>query len=299
MAARGARFLLFRRRNRRLRKSASSQSASAQPKKSRHSLLRRGVTLFLRFGGALLICILLGGVGYGARYFLYHSPRFALKALRIKGTHRLSTQAVSRRAAVALGVNLLEIDTHAVETRLLGEPWIKTVAVRRDLPSTLRIEIAEHEPVALVALESLYLCDTDGMVFKRAAPAELAGLPVITGIGRATYVLEPAYARAEIALALQALAAYQKTPTGISRPQIGEVHIDRFVGATLYTRQGLAIQLGLGENAELLTRLLRFDAVMKALREGGSEGRPLMVFLDNRAHPDHVTVRFDASATAR
>jgi cell division septal protein FtsQ len=250
---------------------------------------RRALSLSLRFLAALAVCAALGAALYGGRYFLYSSSRFALREIKVAGGKKLPSAVVIKRAALPLATNLLRIDTRAVEERLLGEPWIKAVAVRRELPSTLRIEITEQEPAALVALESLYLCDADGVVWKRATPAEAAGLPVVTGVGRATYVLEPAYAKLQIGAALQALGAYKKVP---ERPPIGEVHVDRFVGVTLYTRPGLAVQLGRGDAAELESRLARFDAVWKKLKSGAQEGRPTMVFLDNRAHPDHVTVRF-------
>src|SRR5262249_38722500 len=155
-------------------------------------ILRRTFLGMLRLGATLLLCGLLGGAAYGARYFVYSSPRFAVRKLRLSGAHRVPAEALTRRAAVPLGTNLLGIDTHAVETRLLGDPWLSAVSVRRELPATLRIEVTEHEPAALVALESLYLCDAAGVVFKRATPSESAGLPVVTGVGRATYVLEPA-----------------------------------------------------------------------------------------------------------
>jgi cell division septal protein FtsQ len=292
-----ARWLFFRRRNRRLRSKSSAQAGAGGDqnktgKKGKRSvgpsLFRRALSLSWRLSAALAVCALCGAAIYGGRYFLYHSARFALREVKVTGTKRLTTSSMLRRAALPEKTNLLRVDTRELEQRLLAEPWLKAVAVRRELPGTLRIDLTEHEPAVLLALESLYLCDAEGMAFKRATPGEGASLPVVTGVGRATYVLEPVYARAQIDAALQALGSYQKEP---SRPAIGEIHIDRFVGATLYTKQGLAIELGRGDAAELQTRLVRFDAVWKSLRSS-TEGRPVMVFLDNHAHPDHVTVRF-------
>jgi cell division protein FtsQ len=276
----------WRRGNRRLRKSPATPAGQ---KAGRRADWRASLSLLGRLAAALLLAGLIGGALYGSRYFVYHSPRFALRELRIVGAQRVGRAAIERRVAISLGRNLIEIDTRAVEARLLAEPWVKSVAVRRELPATLRIELLEHQPAALVALESLYLCDRDGVVFKRALGPDSVGLPVVTGVGRTTYVLDPTGARSQIVAALSALALYQRQPT---RPPIGEVHIDRFVGATLFTRQGLAIQLGRPNpdaKDELDQRLDRFDAVWRSLREGPS--RPVMVFLDNRVHPDHVTVR--------
>ena len=58
---------------------------------------------------------------------------------------------------------------------------------------------------------------------------------------------------------------------------------------TLYTDSGTALRLGQGGESELDARLARFDAVWQALASAGQ--KPAMMFLDNRSHPDHVTVR--------
>ena len=274
----------FRRGNRRLGEKKKTRPAAAAKKPP---LWRRGLQAGKRVAGVVLFAAALAGAVYGGRYFVYHSPRLALREVRITGTRHLSPAVIQQRATVDLGTNLLHIDSDAVVARLQSEPWIKSVRVRRELPNTLHIDLVEHEPAALVSLESLYLCNSDGLVFKRAHPSEYGELAVITGIGRAGYVLEPTYAREQIRTSLAALARYQKES---HRPPIGEVHVDRFVGVTLYTRQGVALQLGQGDDAELDARLARFDVLWRKLSR--SEQRPQMVYLNNRAHPDHITVRF-------
>ncbi len=275
--------------NRRIGERKKPRSAAS---KNQTPLWSRMLVASKRVAGVVIFVAALAGALYGGRYFVYHSPRLALREVRITGTRHLSPALIQQRATVELGTNLLHIDSDAVAARLQNEPWIKRARVRRELPSTLHIDLVEHEPAALVSLESLYLCDSDGLVFKRAHPSEYGELTVITGIGRAGYVLEPAYARAQIVSALAALARYRQES---NRPPIGEVHIDRFVGVTLYTRQGVALQLGQGDAAELDARLARFDVLWRRLSR--SEQRPQMVYLNNRAHPDHLTVRFAGSTS--
>ena len=43
-------------------------------------------------------------------------------------------------------------------------------------------------------------------------------------------------------------------------------------------------------------RLRRYDAVAQALREGGEE--PRLIYVDNRARPDRVTVKLASAAAA-
>jgi cell division protein FtsQ len=278
-------FLGFGRGNRRL-----GQKKQAEPTRSAKPAVPLWQRSLRRLRQVLILALVVGGliaaVG-GGRYFVYHSPRLALREVRITGTRHLQQATILSRAAVTLGTNLLHVDSDAIVARLASEPWLKQVRVRRELPNILHIELIEHEPAALVSLESVYLCDSDGLVFKRAHPSEYGDLAVITGIGRAGYVLEPTYARTQIRTALLGLQRYALEP---GRPPIGEVHIDRFVGLTLYTRAGMALQLGQGQPEELDARLARFDTLWRKISR--SDPMPQMVYLNNRAHPDHLTVRY-------
>jgi cell division protein FtsQ len=286
--------LFWRHGNRRI---ASRPTASAAEDAPRTAGKRAGakagssVLILLRGLGALLVAALLGAAAYGVVYFLLHSPHFALREVRISPTRHVTAEELRKRVALPVGVNLFQLDLAAVKKSLTAQPWLRSVKLHRELPATLRIEVSEHEPVALVCLDSLYLVSDSGEVFKRAAPGEYAHLPVITGFGRAAYLMEPELTRGQIRTALLALSRYQRNP---HRPPIGEAHVDHFIGVTLYTDSGVAIRLGQGGDAELDTRLVRFDAVWQALARAGQ--RPAMLFLDNRAHPDHVTVRL-ASTT--
>lgn len=269
---------------------ASGRAAGGAAKKKRASASASALAFaLLRVLGALLAAGLLAAAGYGVFYFVLHSPHFALRTVYISPTRHVTTESLRKRAALPAEVNLFRVDLAAVKQRLAGEPWLRSITLHRELPATLRIELAEHEPVALISLDSLYLVDEQGEVFKRAAPGEYAHLPVITGFGRAAYLIEPELTRGQIRAALLALSRYQR---GARRPPIGEAHVDHFIGVTLYTDGGTALRLGYGSEAELDTRLARFDTVWKALASAGQ--KPTVLFLDNRAHPDQVTVRLAA-----
>lgn len=292
-----AQLLFWRRGNRRLAAHYSRPAPAAQSKRAggaaKHAAASALGLAILRVLGALVAAALLAAAGYGVFYFVLHSPHFALRTVYISPTHHVTTESLRKRAALPAEINLFQIDLGAVKKNLAGEPWLRSITLRRELPATLRIELGEHEPVALICLDSLYLVGKDGEVFKRAAPGEYSHLPVITGFGRAAYLIEPELTRDQIRTALTALSRYQQDGR---RPPIGEAHVDHFIGVTLYTDSGTALRLGLGSAAELDARLLRFDAVWKALGSAGQ--KPAVLFLDNRAHPDQVTVRLATPASS-
>jgi cell division protein FtsQ len=148
--------------------------------------------------------------------------------------------------------------------------------------------VVERDASCVVAFNALYLADARGNVFKRANPDEAAALPVVTGVDRDAYLENPELARAHVQ---EALGVAQAWRAEASRPAIGEVHWDKLGGVTVYTREGaVGVRLGRPETpVELEARLRRLDVVWGALAESGET--PRMIYLDNRARPDRVTVK--------
>jgi cell division protein FtsQ len=240
--------------------------------------------------GAALLAV--GGV-VAAHQLVTRSSHFAVRAVRVVPAPRhASEESLITRAAVPSGVNLFTLDLDAVAACVAEDPWVARVKARRELPSTVALDVEERIPAAVVALGALYLADPMGAVFKRATPDEAARFPIITGLDRDRFLDEPERARADIREALAVIAAWQANPT---RPAIGEVHLDRAVGLTAYTTTGVAVRLGRAGTESptaLAARLARFDRVWASLAQ--SNERPRLIYLDNRARPDRVTVKLAA-----
>jgi cell division protein FtsQ len=276
------------RRNRRVRAAAPAVPPAPRPPlwptvaaalgRWRRSLLALAVALSLA-----------AGVWLG-RWYVTHARHFAVREVRVTPVKHVTAESLLQRAAVPVEVNLFSIDRDEVARVVSQEPWLARVHVRRELPSTVVLDVVEREAACVVALGALYLADDDGNVFKRATPDEAAPLPVVTGIARDEYLAQPAEARAAIREGLQALAAWRADP---ERPPLGEVHVERIAGVTVYTDRGVGVRLGAVDDT-LGERLRRYDAVAEALRAGGEE--PRLIYVDNRARPDRVTVKL-ASAT--
>jgi cell division protein FtsQ len=255
--------------------------------------LRRSVPALLALAGTGAT---LGG-GYAGYRFLTHSPRFAITTIDVRGAHVLAPDAIRARLGFAAGDNVFLAPLAKAEERLDAEPWIAETHVHRELPHTIVVDVRERVAAAVVDVDGLYLAEADGRVFKRAAieRGEGAGLPVVTGIDRAAYAADPTAGAAEIARALDALTAWQKDP---ARPVVGEVHLDKRGGITLYTYDAaIAIRLGELETGTLDGRLHTFDRAWAALRPD-ERARARAVHIDNLTRPDHVTVAFDPSTSS-
>ncbi len=78
-----------------------------------------------------LVAVLGVGLLYGYRY-ITTSHYLELKEIHVTGNSRLSYGDVLKNADVALGLNCLEMNVGEVEENLSRNPWIQSVAVRRN-----------------------------------------------------------------------------------------------------------------------------------------------------------------------
>jgi cell division protein FtsQ len=296
-----------RRRNRRVRKSgpridptphegvpneAREAPPPPKPRPSLLALLRGVVARRRRAIVTASLGVLLGASVWAGRWYVTHARHFHVRHVRVTPLHHVSDEALIARAAVPLGLNLFAVDRDEVARNVSQEPWIARVKVRLELPSTIFIDAVEREPACGVALGALYLADSTGMVFKRATPDEAALLPVVTGIARDFYVADGEPARADVRSALAAIAAWSARP---ERGRVGEVHVDRVAGLTLYSEKGVGVRLGAVDDS-VPARLARVDAVMADLDRSGE--RPRLIYVDNRARPDRVTVKLASAPIA-
>lgn len=240
----------------------------------------------LRALAAVVAVAALGGSAWAGYRWLVSSPRFAITAITVEGTHRVDPDELRAALPIRPGDNVF-VDLAAVARAARSNPWIAGAAAHRILPNTIAIAVREHAAAAVIELGELYLIDADGRPFKRAdlAAGDGEGLPVLTGIDRALYTADP---DAAAQLARDAIAAHDRWRDP-SRPAIGEIHVDPHHAVTLRTYdRAIAIQLGaLGPG--LATRLHTFDTAWAGLSDA-ERARARAVHLD--ARPDHVIVAF-------
>jgi cell division protein FtsQ len=100
--------------------------------------------------GFLAVAVLIGAaIGLSS---LYRSDTFKITTVRVGGADRLEAQRVREIAGVPPEETLLRIDTAAVESRLMSDPWISAARVERDFPDAVVVTIRERTPRATVAV---------------------------------------------------------------------------------------------------------------------------------------------------
>lgn len=135
--------------------------------RNRRRVQARRLLLFL--ANLTLIATLAAGAGW-AYQRTQRDARFAVKSIETTGLRYASRQQVEGIAGPYVGSNLFQLDIHRLQQELGSVPWIERAALEKKLPDTLRVEVFERVPAAIVELrgERRYI-DEHGVIF---APLE-------------------------------------------------------------------------------------------------------------------------------
>ena len=248
----------------------------------RRGLARRAGQVGLA-GSALLAALF---VGDRTIDYAHSADAFAIRDIVIHGNEQLGEMDVRRAARLRIGSNIFELSAEDARNHLLQHPWVEDAKVVRKLPGRVRIEIVERDPVALVALDQLYLVSDEGAVFKRLGVDDPVDLPVITGIASERFYDDLDY-RTEVLLGSMALLQDYEGAGLAEREPVSEIHFDGANGIELFVGDdGMNVRLGNGQHRQ---KLRRFRQVLDRLAR--EKTRPSYVYLDNVRSPERVTVR--------
>jgi cell division protein FtsQ len=195
----------------------------------------------------------------------------------VRGNTRLSTGEVLALLNGLRGENLVWTDLGAWRRRLLASPWVRDATLRRSLPSTVEVVLAEREPIGIGRVNgSLYLVDDRGAIIDDYGPqyGDL-DLPVIDGLaGPHAPAALGEDAHAELAARLL-VAARAKPPVlqRISQVDVRDVHN----AAVILTGDPAVLYVG---EERFVQRLESYFDLAAALRE-------------QVANIDYVDLRFD------
>lgn len=96
-------------------------------------------------------------------WVLLGSSLFDARSVRVLGARELPADVVRAAAAVQLGTPMMRLDTKAIETRVAAVLRVASARVRCSLDGTVRIEVTERTPVAVVRRgNGVHLVDATG-----------------------------------------------------------------------------------------------------------------------------------------
>ena len=129
----------------------------------------------------------LAGLPEMARIEMAHAASdagFEVRRLRVSGVERMNENLVYERVLAEQDRPMPLVDLAAVRERLLELPWVKDARVSRQLPDTLKVDVVERVPHAVLRRpDRLMLIDAHGNELEPIAADDAAEMLVIEGPG--------------------------------------------------------------------------------------------------------------------
>lgn len=213
----------------------------------------------------LVLAVIIYG-GYRGADLVLSADALTVTRITVSGNTRLSRGEVLSLLDGLRGRNMITVDIEAWRQKLLASPWVANVAMRRVLPGSVDVLIAEREPMGIGRIgRSLYLIDQRGEVIDEFGPnyADL-DLPIIDGLASGTpgpdglLIDEP-----RAALAGRLLAELQGHP-GLAR-RVSQVDVTDVRDAVLILKNDTAL-VRVGDE-QFAQRLQSYVDLVPALRE--------------------------------
>ncbi len=143
------------------------------------SLVRFATTCLWLGGTTVFLVAVSWGLLAGYRYLTSH-PYFTLREVSIEGNERLTDTAVLQLAGITPGENSLAVDMGRAKNRLMQNPWVERVLLRRILPDKVQIHVQERKAVFWVRKQDgLYFADRRGEAIAPVSRDRFVSLPLL------------------------------------------------------------------------------------------------------------------------
>ncbi|MCC7416490.1 MAG: FtsQ-type POTRA domain-containing protein [Acidobacteria bacterium] len=210
-----------------------------------------------------VLVLIAGAAGWRATMVAVDAHVLEVDRIVVRGNARISRGEILAVLTGLRGESLIWTDLDAWRRRLLASPWVREAALRRALPSTVEVVIAERVPMAVARLNGiLFLVDAEGAVIDQLGPqyADL-DLPIVDGLG-VPGGAPGAIDEARAALAARVIAALRADPA-IARRLSQVDAADLHDAAVILDGDPAVIQLG---EARFLPRLQQYLELSAAVR---------------------------------
>ncbi len=205
-----------------------------------------------------------------------------VRSIDVAGIHRVPRGTVVALSGVREGENIFSFKYRETLEALESHPWVASAQLRRIPPHTVRIELKEKEPVALVKGDDIYVMDSAGVLFAVYSPTDSIDLPVVTGVKAAG---TEALLGTSVDNSILELMAVLDGRDGFGIRNVSEINVASGYGLALYTlAEGVRLELGYGPFED---KLRAFERVVSA-RGGSMAGIEAMDIKSER----EVVVRF-------
>ena len=151
--------------------------------------LQKAFTVLILAGAAAglwFLASLSGATAVAADRFAHVATNagFAVANVKVSGTQRMNEMHVYERALGRQDLSMTRVDLDGLREELLALPWVRDARVSRQLPATLRVDIIEREPHAVLQRpDRLMLIDGGGHELEPISRADASDYMLIEGPG--------------------------------------------------------------------------------------------------------------------
>jgi cell division protein FtsQ len=125
----------------------------------------------VRIYGMLAVVVLMLNFVVAVFVYAYTSDRFSLRHITFYGCKEMDEEQLEKTIRHNFPSSILRIDLSQLQGRLAKETWIKSVEIRRILPSDLVVNIWERSPSVILEMQgTLMIADKDGILLDRYDP---------------------------------------------------------------------------------------------------------------------------------
>ncbi len=224
----------------------SEAKREERERRQRYIRLRRWGAIALALG---LVALIIWGAGAIVR-----APIFTIENVDVVGARHLERSQILQEAAIPAEATLLRLPASAVERRLERNAWVAEARVSRVFPSTVRIEIDERRPAAVVDAggTELWVVSTDGHWLGERS-AEESSVVVIRDVEGVRPVRGARVATAELLNAVRVVAGISPELRAMTRA-VSAPSVDK---TALITNDDVEIYIGASTQLSAKDRIAR------------------------------------------
>ena len=188
------------------------------------------------FVGIMLVLIMLI-----AGLLFIKSSYFSVGSVIVEGNKYVSVEEVYRIANIPESINIFNLNTSNIKTRLMHDLRIAETDVSRRFPGTIVIQIKERKPVAYIASNYGFLeLDQQGVVLAVYKNIKQINVPMITGIR-----LDNQYVGDTIGnVVIKNIVQYLSMLDEVTLNQFSEVNLRSSEQIIVYTVNSMHLRLG-------------------------------------------------------
>lgn len=191
---------------------------------------------------------------------------FQISSFEIIGNSIVSTETIRDASAIIVHQSsMFGISAEELERKIAAVPWIASVEVKKNWPSSLTISVKENVPLALMlrggAVDSqLYYMDKKGVSFLPVKSGGDLDFPVITGLAEISNEQIKTAALTEV---LVFLSKVRRNDPHLPAQSLSEIHVNKTGELVVYlVEYPFPIFFGNGNTKQKYNRLVQ---VLKAL----------------------------------